>query len=67
MSLLTALIIQSNETNIHTYQDENSRMERENYQPLITCQAIYDSKQIARDEGQALITQIKALDLSQKR
>ncbi|MEK6933848.1 MAG: hypothetical protein AABW75_03160 [Nanoarchaeota archaeon] len=75
VSLLTALIIQKNETSVHPYQNRNSqkwgygvsRMERENYHPLVTCSAIYDSEEVAKKEGDSFVKSIRELDLSPKR
>jgi predicted CopG family antitoxin len=75
VSLVTCLIIQGNETSVHPYKDrdsqkwgyEVSRMERENYRPLVTCSAIYDSKEVAKKEGDSFVESIRELDLSPKR
>ena len=75
VSLLTALLIQSNEVEINLYQDgkskkwgyEVSRMERGNYRLLVDCQAVYDSREIAQKEGEGFVKSIKKLDLKAKR
>jgi len=75
VSLLTALIIQGNETKIYPYQDKSSkkwgyevsRIERGNFRPLVTCPAVYDSEKIAQQEGDGLVDSIRKLDLSPKR
>ena len=75
VSLLTALIIQGNETDVNPYQNRNSqkwgyivsRMERGNYRPLVTCSLIYDSEEIAKKEGDGFVKSIRELNLSPKR
>lgn len=72
VNLLTALIIQGNETTVSPYQDkksqkwgyEVSRMERGNQRLLITCSAIYDSREVAQKEGEGFVGSIRKLDLS---
>jgi hypothetical protein len=75
VSLLTALVIQGNETEIHPYLDktsqkwgyEVSRMERGNYRQLVSCSPIYDSEDVAKKKGEGLVKQVRELDLSPKR
>lgn len=75
VTILTALIIQGNDTDISPYHDpkskkwgyEVSRMERGNFRSLITCFPIYDSKEIALEQGEALVAEIRGLDLSSQR
>jgi hypothetical protein len=75
VSILTALIIQENKTNVNSYQDKNSQkwgykvscIERGNYRPLVTCSPVYDSEKIAKKEGNGFVKLIRKLDLSPKR
>lgn len=74
VSLLTALVIQSNEISIYPYRSpenqkwgyEIGRIERGNYRPGITCNPIYESKEIAKQEGKDLVDKIRSLDLSRE-
>ncbi|MCK5625095.1 hypothetical protein KAI04_04600 [Candidatus Pacearchaeota archaeon] len=74
VSLLTALIIQANEAEVTTYGPEDKKygfeiysMIREKYRPHLTSQPVFESKEIAKEEGEKVLEQIQEFDLDIKR
>jgi hypothetical protein len=75
VTLITGLQIQENETLVCPYMDKASGKygyaitltEERNYRTLISCQAIYDSNDVALAAGNKLRDDINELDLSPKK
>jgi len=75
ISLRTALIIQAHGADVAVGTDEDSgkygfeiySIIREKYRPHLTSKGIYDSENIAEEEGKKILEQIKALDLNENR
>lgn len=75
VSLLTALIIQNNEVNLCSYKEreskkwfyEVSRIERGNFRLLFTSIAVYDSRKVALEQGNAFVDEIRKTDFSKQK
>ena len=73
ISLLTALTIQENRTEVALYHEGEKfgfyiySVIRDNHRPQITSGPVYDSSKIAREEGQKLLKGIKSLDLDKEK
>jgi hypothetical protein len=75
LSLLSALEIQGNETLVDTYRNKESGKfgyiimhgEEKYCRPIVSCNPVYDSAEIALREGTALMSAVKKLDLSPQR
>ncbi|MFH1311377.1 MAG: hypothetical protein ABIH65_03150 [Nanoarchaeota archaeon] len=73
ISLLTALTIQENRTEIAVYNEGGKfgfyiySVIRSNHRPQITSKPVYDSSEIAKKEGEKLLDEIKSLDLDKNR
>jgi len=75
VSLLSALEIQENETFVSSYENQESGKhgyaithgEEGRYRPIISCSAIYDSKNDALTAGNESMRKIKEWDLDAKR
>ena len=75
VSLLSTLEIQGNETLVDFYQHKESKKygfiimhNKEKYcRPIISSDAIYNSKKVAKEEGSEVMQQIKDFDLDAHR
>ena len=75
ISLLSALEIRRYETIVSSYYDKNSnkhgfviRHDESKYcRPIVSSDPIYSSKKVALREGEALMKELKGLDLSPQR
>ncbi|MBU0760543.1 MAG: hypothetical protein KJ600_02180 [Nanoarchaeota archaeon] len=71
ISRLTALIIQTNEVGVDTFKERDNnygfeigRMEHDNYRPCLTSQPVYPNEIAAREAGEKLVEDVRALDLT---
>ncbi len=74
VSLITALTIQANGAQVAVGQGPNGKygfeiysIIREHYRPHLTSEPSYDSKEIAKEDGENLLREIMALDLNEHR
>lgn len=75
LSLLSALQIQGNETLIDSYKDNKSGKwgyiitpnEQKYCRPIVSCNSVYDSKEIALKEGDEFRDRVRGLDLDPSR
>ena len=70
---MTAWTIQENDVEVYTYSADKkygyeiAGFERENYRPLLTCAAKFDSEQKAKKEWLELVKLVKEMNLSEER